>query len=80
MTFICTIKNGDSFPLGGIKIKRVWTILVPNFTIKDEPIHTVNAFLEDRWHDWYVSNDTFHSTFHSSALGETHNLLIEEVD
>ena len=76
--YLMQIKNGDSVELKSNKVKRIWTILDSNFKIGDEPKHTVNAFLEDKWHDYYMVGNILHTTFHSSGLGELHTLLIIE--
>jgi hypothetical protein len=38
------------------EVSRIWVITDKKFKLGDEPIHHVNAFLEDRMHDW----DTFY--------------------
>ncbi|MDD5149811.1 MAG: hypothetical protein PHC28_04935 [Flavobacterium sp.] len=79
MNYLIEVNNGDIIELKkSTKIKRIWTILDEEFTINDIPKHNINAFLEDKWHDWHVNDMKLHTHFHSSSLGEKHRLLIIE--
>ncbi|MNY85694.1 hypothetical protein D3C78_18940 [compost metagenome] len=63
--------------LAGKKITRIWTIINETSLQKIGPIHNVNAFLEERIHDWRVHHDNLHFYGHSGRMGQAHDLFIE---
>jgi hypothetical protein len=80
--------------LDGKKVVRVYTIIDEN-RFKFNPVtgkettldsddahlqHLENVFLEDNYHDWRVSGDTFSFYGHSGSKGNLHDLLIEYKD
>lgn len=84
--------NGGRIPLALLglenaqQIHRIWTILdlallLPAGTSLGEakPKHHVNAFLEDRMHDWYIHNGELRYGAHSSESGEAVSILIQLV-
>ena len=86
------VVNGGRIPLTllGIEtaqqIHRLWTVLDKETLMATgaalnevKPKHHVNAFLEDRMHDWYVHNGELRYGAHSSEPGETVTILLQLV-
>ena len=79
--------NGDfkslrELGLEHYKINRVFTLIDLSLLEKEdlEEVklrHNQNVFLEDRFHDWEVSNGIFKFYGHSGKKGDLHDLLLE---
>lgn len=78
--------NGADIPepqvgvTGGMNIKQVWTVLVEDKLFDDagvpRPVHHVNAFVEDRMHDWTLRGGLFRYHAHSTEKGARVRVLV----
>lgn len=74
------VKKVDPIPYDGEMPKFIWTLFketkknVPP-TLPIKPLHHVNAFLEDRIHDWDIVNSTLR--YYSRISEGNHWILLE---
>lgn len=63
--------------LKGKTIEQVWLLLNEESLMKlGKAVHHVNAFLDDRMHDWEQKGDTLRYYAHSSGPGEVVDLVV----
>ena len=64
----------------GVQIERIWTILDAKTILgparKPQPVHHVNALVEDHIHDWNLTNDRLHYYSRTSEKGQWAKILI----